>query len=467
MHFVSFNFLGFFLAVLLIYWSLRAHRHRMLWLLLASCVFYMSWNPLLILLILFSASVDYFAALAMERTDSPRTKKWLLIGSISINLGLLAYFKYALFFLGNLTGVINLVGIDFHAPIFEKLALPLGISFYTFETISYVVDVYRGRAKAVRNLLDYSLYIMFFPHLMAGPIVRPHDFLPQLNRTKRFSWNRGYLGLQFVILGLFKKAAIADNLATIIDPVFRSPGDYNSISLWLAVLGYAMQIYGDFSGYSDIAIGLAHMLGFKLPNNFNMPYFAANIAEFWHRWHISLSTWLRDYLYIPLGGSRGGAFATYRNLLLTMLLGGFWHGANWTFVVWGLWHGVWLCLHRALAPSSWLAYWPRVLGIPLTFLTVCVGWVFFRAESLGQAGLILQGMALPTAGASIEPAAMLMVICFFVILLIGHLIGTWGVWPRWERSLPEPVLGVLFSLALLLALLLHPINNSGFIYFQF
>ena len=370
MLFPTLIFLAFFAVVFTVYWSLSNPRHRLLWLLFASLYFYASWNLWLITLIVFSASVDYTVALVLERVKTPWKRRALLILSITTNLSLLAFFKYVNFFLDTVYTVQGFFGVT-PSRTFLDIVLPLGISFYTFETISYIVDVYQGKVKPVRNPLDYALYIMFFPHLVAGPIVRPRDFLPQIRRKKTWNWDRMQLGLQLFFLGLFKKAVLADHLAAIVDPIFQTPGAYGSSALWLGVLGYAAQIYCDFSGYSDMAIGLAHMLGFHLPANFNMPYFAANIAEFWRRWHISLSRWLRDYLYIPLGGARKGTVAMCRNLILTMLLGGLWHGASWTFIVWGLYHGTLLALHKVIP-------WPRWLGLPWA-KPLCVATTFFTS----------------------------------------------------------------------------------------
>jgi alginate O-acetyltransferase complex protein AlgI len=467
MLFPTFQFLIFFAVVFPIYWKIGRHRLRLGFLLLASCVFYMSFQPWLILLILFSASVDYLAAQAIETSPSPARRKLLLIGSIGVNLSLLAFFKYVNFFLKTADGFLGLFKIEWtHTPL--DLALPLGISFYTFETISYIVDVYCGRTRAVRNPLDYALFIMFFPHLVAGPIVRPRDFLPQLEREKRFSWERSYLGMRLFLLGFFKKAVIADHLAKVVDPVFKQPGDYGSAAIWLGVLGYAVQIYCDFSGYSEMALGLAHSLGFKLPLNFHYPYLAANPVEFWRRWHISLSTWLRDYLYIPLGGNKHGVGRTYANLILVMLLGGLWHGASWTFVAWGLYHGVWLALHRAVP-------WPRKLASPAlrplciatTFVLVCVGWVFFRAQTFGDAGIMLTRMAIPTAGEVLKPAYAGLVLGCLALTFLGHWLGTRLNFARAERRLPAPVMGAALAGFLILALLLFPETSQVFIYFQF
>ncbi len=467
LHFHSFRFLVFFGVVFTIYWALPRHRARMVWLLIASCVFYMSWNPWLISLILFSAGLDYLAALALERVASDRLRRLMLILSITANLALLAFFKYANFFLDSTFATLSLLGFEPHRPLLQLL-LPLGISFYTFETISYVVDVYRGRIAAVRSPLDYALYIMFFPHLIAGPIVRPRDFLPQLRQHKHFSWDRFQVGLQFFLAGLFKKAILADHLAAVIDPVFAEPAAYAPGAVWLAVLGYAAQIYCDFSGYSDMAVGLAHTLGFKLPRNFNLPYLASNIAEFWQRWHISLSTWLRDYLYIPLGGSRNGGWATYRNLMITMLLGGLWHGANWTFVVWGLYHGLLLVVHRALRLPRFLsASLMRPVAVTLTFASVCLGWVFFRAQTFGDAWMIVQRLAGLGHGLALSTEGSLIVSACLLAVGLSHLFAGMVDLKRFERWLPAPVLGTGLTGMCLLALFLFPEDGKAFIYFQF
>ncbi len=467
MVFPTLQFLGFFLAVFAIYWSLPRHHWRMVWLLVSSCAFYMSWNPWLILLILLSTSVDYVVALRIQSLAAPRWRRGLLAFSIAVNLGILAYFKYTVFALQTTQVVCNWFGVALDLPLL-KIVLPLGISFYTFEAISYVVDVYRGQLKAITRPLDYALYILFFPHLVAGPIVRSGDFLPQLQRLKHFSWPRLQLGVELILLGLLKKAVISDHLAIIIDPVFAHPGDYAGQALWLATLGYAVQIYCDFSGYSDMAIGLAHTLGFKLPMNFNLPYFAANITDFWRRWHISLSTWLRDYLYVPLGGNRGGRWATYRNLLLTMVLGGFWHGANWTFLVWGFYHGLLLALHRSCALPRWfLGNWTKPLSMAATFLAVCVGWVFFRAQSIADAAVILRGLIHAPPGLMLEHYQVV-VVCFCLLLtLIGHALGMGLNVRKLEQRLPAPVAGAVFALALVLFFLFLPPSSQAFIYFQF
>jgi alginate O-acetyltransferase complex protein AlgI len=466
MFFQSLEFIAFFTLVCLVYWKLQDHRKRMGWLLLASITFYMRWHPVLILLILFSASVDYIVALKLAAVSHPLKRRALLLFSIGTNLGLLLFFKYTDFLLAQSRTVLGWFGIECSPPALN-LVLPLGISFYTFETISYIVDVYQGKQKPVRSVLDYALYIMFFPHLLAGPIVRPSEFLPQLGRTKRFSWDRFHLGVQYFLRGLFKKAVLADHLgAVVVDPVFASPGQFGTAAVWLASLAYAGQIYCDFGGYSDMAIGLAHGLGFKLPRNFNLPYLAANISEFWHRWHISLSRWLRDYLFIPLGGSRGGKLATFRNLMLTMLLGGFWHGANWNFAAWGLYHGVLLVLQRAI-PFQLSGSLGRVVSRLLTFLAVLVGWVFFRARSFADIQCLLTRLFWPTEGWSLSLFQTLLAGTCIAAVVLGHVLDEWIPWRRIERRLPAPVLGGALALLLLVVQGLMPATSKLFIYFRF
>jgi alginate O-acetyltransferase complex protein AlgI len=462
MLFTSLEYLLFFSAVFAIYWSLPSARSRLTCLLLASIWFYVSWNPWCLGLILAAGLNVYAAGLALEHTRRPGARRGLLIASIAINLGLLAFFKYGAFVAKSALALWHGLGgsSSWRAP---DILLPLGISFYTFETISYVVDVYRGRTRAARDPLEFALYVVFFPRLIAGPIVRPHEFLPQLRRWHLFSWDRFQVGLQFVVIGYLKKAALADHLCPIVDQVFGNPDAYGTAAVWLGVLAYTAQIYLDFSGYSDIAIGSAHLLGYSLPRNFNLPYLARGLGEFWHRWHISLSTWLRDYLFIPLGGSRGTAWQTARNLLVTMVLGGLWHGANWTFVAWGLYHGLLLIADRFGPRGRWLPW----RTMPATLLAVCVGWVFFRAQTFTTAFTLLGRMFCPTAGLGLSPLDTLTVGLVLGVLAVGHVLqASWDV-RRVERRLPAPVLGTLLALLLLLTLVLIPEDGKGFIYFQF
>lgn len=347
MIFSSWLFAAFFLVVFTAYWSLRTRTSRHILLLVASYIFYMTWNPWLVTLIVGSTLLDYSVALGLEKLPTQRHRKLLLTASILGNLGILVLFKYADFFIVSLRTMLESAGIHTNLSTLS-LILPVGISFYTFQTLSYTIDVYRREIPATRSLIDFALFVAFFPQLVAGPIVRASDFLPQLATVKRFNWDRLSSATVLFLIGLTKKVLIADNLATLVDPVFAQPERYVTRDLWIAMFCYGGQIFCDFSGYTDMAIAVARAMGFDLCENFRSPYLATSLPDFWRRWHISLSTWLRDYLYIPLGGSRFSRWLTYRNLMITMLLGGLWHGASWTFVVWGAIHGLALAVTKRI-----------------------------------------------------------------------------------------------------------------------
>ncbi len=474
MLFCSDKFLLFFTVVFIVYWSVPWHRVRVGLLLVASFYFYASWNHWLAAIIAISTTLDYFIARGLDAWSSPLRRKLLLGCSLVGNLGLLVYFKYANFFLHSLEEALRAGGATTSLPVLQVI-LPIGISFYTFEAINYTVDVYRRRVPAERNLLHFMLFITFFPHLVAGPIVRARDFLPQIARRKHWSWPRLELGARYVIMGVFKKLAIADHMAQFADPVFADPSKYGSSAVWMATLAYALQIYCDFSGYSDMALGTAHMLGYKLAQNFNLPYAAANVAEFWHRWHMSLSTWLRDYLFIPLGGSHGSRWRVYRNLMITMLLGGLWHGANWTFVFWGGLHGSLLIGHRVFrefcktrpALDAVLQSAPgTALRRAATFLCIALCWVFFRATTFGAASEMLQRLAIPHAGLG-APLPALSLWYTAGLVFICTVLAYTGAWKRLTLRLPAAVMGLGYAGAVSLALVLAPGMSKTFIYFQF
>ena len=349
MLFCSPTFLLFFAAVFLVYWAIPWQRGRVWFLLACSFGFYASWNIALAGLVSATSAMDYAIGRGLDASESKLRRRLLLTCSLVVNLGLLAYFKYANFFLESLQQTLNALGCGVSFPVLSVI-LPLGISFYTFEAISYTVDVYRRRLPAERNLAHFMLFILFFPHLIAGPIVRGRDFLPQIARRKRWSWPRMNLGAQLFLLGIAKKVILADPLGelanAVFDPRLSGTSPYSTAALWAGTLAWTIQVYCDFSGYSDMAIGCAHLLGYKLCRNFDLPYLSANISEFWRRWHISLSTWIRDYLFFPLGGSRCSGWRTAANLLIVMTLAGLWHGANWPFVVFGVIQGIYLIAHR-------------------------------------------------------------------------------------------------------------------------
>jgi alginate O-acetyltransferase complex protein AlgI len=388
MVFTTFAFLKFILVVLLALRIAPARKWRQMVLLAASAYFYAYWRVAYLLLLATPSLIDYYAALRISESSDHRRKRGWLVLSLLTNFGLLAYFKYTNFLLASVHG---LLGTSF-TPL--DIVLPVGISFYTFKTLSYTIDVYRGEIQPCPSLWQYAMFVTYFPELVAGPIVRASIFLPQMRRSLRPSWPRAALGLQLALLGATKKLLIADRLAVLADPVFAHPGSYAPLTVASAVVAYSLQIYCDFSGYSDIAIGVSKIIGYDLPENFNMPYLATSITAFWRRWHMTLSSWLRDYLYIPLGGGRVAPWRVYANLLITMLLGGLWHGASWTFVFWGAFHGLGLAVHKA-----WLGWskrrsvtCPPILGWLLTYAFVCVGWVFFRAADFPTALVILRKM---------------------------------------------------------------------------
>ena len=379
MLFYTFEFLIFSLVLLGSLAVIHNSEPRKLLLLVASYIFYMWWNPAFILLIVFSTVVNYVIGGQMAATSNQARRKSLLVLSLIANLGLLFFFKYFGLFEDSLLGLMRMMGSE-PSWVSLNITLPVGISFYTFQTMSYTIDVYRKEISATRAPLDFALFVAFFPQLVAGPIVRAATFLPQLKKPVRLSCDQETVFL--ILRGFAKKVLIADNIAILVDGVFMEPGDWSSMIIWIATIGFAIQIYCDFSGYSDIAIGIARILGFQFPQNFNHPYIARNPSDFWKRWHISLSSWLRDYLYISLGGNRAGALMTYRNLMLTMLLGGLWHGASWNFVLWGFLHGAILIIHRLFTkrrkgpPANGLLW--KIVSIALMQYCVLVTWISFR-----------------------------------------------------------------------------------------
>ncbi|HEV3119602.1 MAG TPA: MBOAT family O-acyltransferase, partial [Gemmataceae bacterium] len=410
----------------------------------------------------------------LESSRNQRLRRVLLVVSLAANVGMLAYFKYANFFLRSLEEGLQLAGLQTTLPVLSVL-LPIGISFYTFEAINYVVDVYRRRIPAERALGHFMLFILFFPHLIAGPIVRARDFLPQIRRRKRWDWARLNLGLRFFLLGLFKKFVIADRMALFADPIFASPGAFNTAALWMGAFAYALQVYADFSGYTDMALGTAHMLGYKLAPNFNMPYLSANIAEFWRRWHMSLSSWLRDYLFIPLGGSRGSRWQTYRNLMLVMTIGGLWHGASWPFVIFGVIQGGMLVMHRAFrqccesrpALSEALLTIPgTALRVAFTFTIFTCSLVVFRSTTLALGWTMLKGMLLGNGGLPTPLVAWSLGFTFAVVA-VGHALGQRQLWQRLAARVPSPIRGLGYAALLLMAIVLGPTTSKAFIYFQF
>jgi len=397
MLFNSFTFLIFFPVVATIYFVIP-HRLRWAWLLAASCYFYMAFIPVYILILFFTIAIDYVAGILIENAEGGRRKS-LLVMSIVANVGVLAVFKYFNFLSGNARAVADVFNLPYDfAPL--DFILPIGLSFHTFQAMSYTVEVYRGRQRAERHLGIYSLYVMFFPQLVAGPIERPQNLLHQFHERHAFDYDRVTNGLRRMAYGLFLKVVIADRLAGYVNPVYNDAGSYKGLTFVVATIFFAFQIYCDFAGYSYMAIGSAEVMGFRLMRNFNRPYLARSVSEFWGRWHISLSTWFRDYVYIPLGGNRVSRRRWYLNLLITFFLSGLWHGANWTFVIWGSLNGVYLVasliamqFRESIARAARVAAHPRVRavwGVLFTFALTCLAWVFFRAPSLDDALYIIR-----------------------------------------------------------------------------
>jgi D-alanyl-lipoteichoic acid acyltransferase DltB (MBOAT superfamily) len=472
MVFNSFVFFAFFAIVYSLYLVLgRAWQNRLL--LAASYFFYGWWDWRFAFLLVFSTVCDYFLGLALDRHEDPRRRKLWLASSMVINLGILGFFKYFDFFTDSAARLLESLGFHVSLPALH-IILPVGISFYTFQSMSYVIDVYRREMKAERNPVHFALYVGFFPQLVAGPIERAKALLDQFAVDRHVTWDQVRHGATLFGWGLFKKVFIADNCARIADAFFSDVGSHSGTAAVLGVYAFAFQIYADFSGYSDMARGLSHMMGFRLMRNFNLPYFSTNPSEFWRRWHISLSTWLRDYLYIALGGNRKGELKTYRNLFTTMTLGGLWHGASWHFVIWGVYQGTLLIVHRLLSPflsrfrieggfagGTW--FWLRVA---VFFQFVCLGWILFRAQDLGQAWAVVSLIAtdLRPDPEAWETARSLIALVW-PLLLVQFLQWKWKDLNVAAR-LPAPAKAALAS-CLFYLFCVYGTATDSFIYFQF
>ena len=481
MVFNSYTFIVFFALILLLHNMPFSWKTKKVNLLLASYIFYAAWNPPFILLLWLSTVVDFFVGRLLYQEENPVKKKLLLVVSLIGNLGMLCFFKYGTFLLENFVTLANAIGWDFH-PAKPNIILPAGISFYTFTTLCYTIDMYKKESKPVKSLLDFSLFVTFFPHLVAGPIVRPPQLVPQFETPRQATQKQLLDGLLLLTLGLFMKVFLADGmLASTADSVFDARTALPALDAWAGVLAFSGQIFFDFAGYSTCAIGVSMALGFVLPQNFNYPYAATSFSDFWRRWHITLSTWLRDYLYIPLGGNRNGALKLYFALMLTMLLGGLWHGANWTFVVWGALHGSYLVIERLLRRTpavtvngpgaatlthrSWTNNFAYAFFV---FMMINITWVFFRATTFAQAGNLLQsmfgfedaGLPLLTTMAIIKVAVIIPLMLFFHWQLRNR--SVLGV----ANKMNWVVLGMVWAL-LLLAVIFSQESGSSFIYFQF
>ena len=479
MLFNSPEFLLFLPIVFALYWFVvqRNLRAQNVLLVLASYVFYGWWDWRFLGLIALSTVVDYLVGLQIEGAQEKRAKQQWLSLSMVVNLGLLCYFKYSNFFIESWVDAWAAAGVNMQISSL-KVILPVGISFYTFQTLSYSIDVYRGNLKPTRSLINFAAFVSFFPQLVAGPIERATRLLPQIENRRTFKYEEGVAGLRLILWGMFKKVVVADTCAIYANDIFANCTDYSGPTLMLGAVYFAFQIYGDFSGYSDIAIGTAKLFGIELMTNFKTPYFSRDIAEFWRRWHISLSTWFRDYLYIPLGGSRVGKWKSVRNVFVIFLVSGFWHGANWTFIAWG---GIHACLFiplllrgtnrrfatKTIAKNRWLPNVRELLGMAWTFTMVCIAWVFFRAESVGEATAYLSKIGsirdwlYPSQSLSFRAFA------FLGAMVVGDWLMRNGRMPAWWQT--SNMLPIRWGFASLGGwfILKNFASQADFIYFQF
>ncbi len=474
MLFNSIEFALFFPAVYLLY-LLCSHRWQNRMLLFASYVFYGAWDWRFLGLIWFSTVLDYICGIKIDQSESGRAKKFFLSLSVAGNLSILGFFKYFDFFSQNLSFLLARFGLPAD-PVLLKIILPVGISFYTFQTMSYSLDIYRGKMRPTRNFPDFALFVAFFPQLVAGPIERAAHLLPQIQNPRRLSPAQFYDGCYLIFWGLFQKIFVADNLARLVDPVFggSAAGGWQVL---IALYAFAFQIFCDFAGYSNIARGLGKCMGFDIVVNFNLPYFASNPRDFWRRWHISLSGWLRDYLYVSLGGNRLGQWKTFRNILITMLLGGLWHGAAWTFVLWGLYHAALLIAHRLSEPMlQKVRFRPGGISskiwqgccVAVFFHCVCFGWLIFRSQSMAQMGDLLRRLAQIGNTFPDEAARMLLQLVFFTFILLAV---------QWLQSakkdlaavlrLPAPLRSVFYIVCFYFMTIWGAGIGKVFIYYQF
>ncbi len=465
MLFPTLDFGLFFLLVFVLVWAVsRSNEWRKLLLLLASWVFYGAWDWRFVALLIASAFINWGGARLIYAAQTRGTQKALVTIGVIANLGILGFFKYYDFFLEQLGVLLAGWGMARDLPLLQ-IVLPVGVSFFTFQGMSYLIDVYRGRLRAA-SLLDITLLMSFFPHLVAGPIVRGADLLPQFEKTPRLNRDMVAMAMLLIVWGLFKKAVVASELSVnLVDPVFFDPSAHSSLDLLLAAYGYAVQIYCDFSAYSDMAIGIAALFGYRFPRNFNQPYRASSLQDFWRRWHISLSSWLRDYLYIGLGGNKGGLAMQCRNIMLTMLLGGFWHGAKWTFLIWGGLHGgvqvIETCWRKAGLPGL-----PKLLAILVTFHIVTLGWIFFRADSFDGAIAFLGGLGRGDWSNGMTTPLLAALILLGMAFHFTPPALAQSIALRLRR-LPAPLLGLLVAVAIILVDAMRYEGVAPFIYYQF
>jgi D-alanyl-lipoteichoic acid acyltransferase DltB (MBOAT superfamily) len=475
MLFNSIDFAIFLPLVFILYWFVtnRSLTLQNLFILFASYLFYAWWDYRFLALIALSTVIDYVVAKQLKREDRKKQRKLLLLISVVFNLGLLAFFKYFNFFIDSWVDAWSMLNINMQRSTLE-IILPVGISFYTFQTLSYTIDVYRKRIEPTNNFIQFAAFVSFFPQLVAGPIERASHLLPQFNKKRIFNSEEAISGFYLIIWGLFKKVVVADNCAFFVNQIFDGSGSYSSVELFLGAMLFAFQIYGDFSGYSDIAIGVARLFGFSLMTNFSFPYFSRDIAEFWRRWHISLSTWFRDYVYIPLGGSRGNHWLQLRNVFIVFLISGFWHGANWTFIIWGAIHAL-LFLPLLLTKKNRtyvaetqlsLAQVPKIL---LTFFMVTIAWIFFRADTVTIAyQFVLDIFSFNGLSAALffkSSKTILFTIIIMISILILLVFELFAVQKNQKEVMLTKYSAILITLLICFMGVFK--NPSDFIYFQF
>ena len=472
MLFTQIEFLILLILTLTFLYIVKSHYFQKRFLLLVSYYFYSYWDWRFLGLILLSTVIDYLVGNLLNDIKSNRRRKFLVTISIISNLSILGFFKYFNFFLDSLSFIFPSI-VNGNSTL--NIILPVGISFYTFQSLSYTIDIYKKKIKPTRSFFDFALYVSFFPQLVAGPIIRARDFLPQLNTPRFLSLNRLSKGFKLFTIGIFKKSFIADNLAEFIDFGFANPSILNGFTLLIVSVCYAIQIYCDFSGYSDMAIGIACVMGYDFKSNFNYPYIAENIKEFWRRWHISLSSWLKDYLYISLGGNRKGSIRTYINLMITMLLGGLWHGASWNFIFWGLWHGIGLSVHRLLDSKivlpklfyqGFINIFRKSANIFFTLLFVNIGWIFFRSENFKTAFIFIERIFSFSPGyAFYNPFAISLAVLFILYhIILFNNISFKNIFNLKKDRYLTPI--ILFTMIFLI-IAYQPDSYNPFIYFQF
>ena len=471
MPFNTYTFVVFFIIVLAFYYSLTNWQHQKGLLLISNYIFYSAWNPAFVLLLIFSTIVDWILAKKIEAADNNNLRRFFLIASLVINIGLLGYFKYGEFLLNSSIFLFSTVGIEFQ-PLKLAIILHVGISFYTFQTLSYTLDVYRRKIATESSLLNYALYVSFFPQLVAGPIVRAREFLPQCEKPKWASTDQFGWGMGLLLIGLFMKIIMADTIfAPVVDQIYSYPELAGRIETWTAIFAFSGQIFCDFAGYSTCAIGIALCFGFILPDNFKSPYAAIGFREFWNRWHISLSSWLRDYLYFSLGGNRKSLIRTNVNIMLTMLVGGLWHGASWLFVIWGGLHGLYLVIEhlirRLFIRQDGISPVTRISIILFTYLVCSITWIFFRAGDLDTARTLFNNLftnkttqILTDNNIKVALTASFALLCWHILNRNRTLEHAFTKMPIFLRSM------VFLTLALCIFLFGYG-NDRAFIYFQF